>query len=319
MSSQRWLKTDSVTKNVLLASGRYAKEVWVGRFKGKSCIVKVPKDKDLEVYTLDSLLHPNLVHVMGIWEDPSEPGSFPCVVMEMCKMTLPHYLRDNKSEFRWSLGSTSPTEIKIQILLGVVRGLIYLHHKDVFHGDLRSSKLFIQPKYLESDIPLVKISDYGFSQHVDPLTKARRAEILCDEDFLPPEILCDRSMGLKNAILTPQVDVFMFGDVALETATLDPVSRKGKVRETEANGKVVLTEVQRRTESFQKIEQLGDKHVFIRLINQCLAEKPEQRLSTSDIEGTLQTHLNYYQGHSDATELQNKTVSKVEIFQSCMH
>ena len=306
------LTSDSVTKSLQspLGRGRYA-EVWLGRCQGKTCVVKVPRmdvakqlGKDLEIFNLERLSHPNLVDVMGIWVDPKEPGSPPCVVMEHCEMSLPEYLWANKSALKRSHGSTSPTEIKIRILLNVARGLIFLHQRDVFHGDLRSSNLLIPKESTESEFPLVKISDYGFTQRVNPLTKTRRCEILCDEDFLPPEML-----GSHNATLTPQVDVFMFGDVALETATLDPVSRTRKVRETTTNGKIVLTEVERRTESIRKIAQLGDKDAFTSLISSCLAENPEQRLSTCDIEGTLQTHLSYYQGHPYANELQEKTVS----------
>ena len=298
-----------------LGNGRYT-TVWLGRFQGKPCVVKVPRtdaakqlDKELEIFTLEGLSHPNLVSVMGIWEDPSKPGAPPCVVMEYCAMPLPEYLRANKGALKRSHGSTSATEIKLRILLDVVRGLIYLHQKDVLHGDLRSSNVLIKQESKESDIPLVKISDYGFSQHVDPYTRARRAEILCEVDFLPPEMLHDGSSIMKNATLTPQVDVFMFGDVALETATLEPVVRARKVTESDNGKAAILTEVERRTESFRKIVQLGDKDAFIQLISSCLAEKPEQRLSTTDIEDMLQSHISYYQGNPNAGERQDKAVS----------
>ena len=298
-----------------LGKGRYA-TVWLGRFQEKPCVVKEPRtdvvkqfDNRLEIFSLDGLSHPNLVSVMGIWEDPSKPGAPPCVVMERCEMPLPEYLRANKNgALKRSHGSISATQIKLQILLDVVRGLIYLHQNDVLHGDLRSSNVLIQYESKESDIPLVKISDYGFSQHVDPCTKVRRAEILCEVAFLPPE-MCDSSSVLKNATLTPQVDVFMFGDVALETATVHPVSRAEKVTDSNNGKAAILTEVERRTESFRKIVQLGDKDAFIRLISLCLAEKPEQRLSTTDIEDKLQSHISYYQKNPNAGERQDKAVS----------
>ena len=176
--------------------------------------VDKPLDKDLEIFSLENLSHPNVVSVMGFWDDPSKPGGPPCIVMEYCEMSLPEYLRENKGALKRSHGSSSATEIKIQILLQVVRGLIYLHQQDVLHGDLRSSNVLIQRESKESDVPSVKVGDYGFCQHVDPHTKARRARIMCEVDFLPPEMLCDSSSVLKNATLTPQVDVFMFGDVA---------------------------------------------------------------------------------------------------------
>ena len=312
-----WLSSDSVTliKSASLEPGRYA-TVCLGRYQGKSCVVKVPRmdvskqlDENLEFFFLEGLTHPNLVCVMGIWEDPSNPEALPCIVMERCEMSLPHYLRENKYVLKSSHGSTSATEIKVQILLDVVRGLIYLHQKNVFHGDLRSSNVLIQQESRKSDIPLAKISDYGFVQRVDPLTKVRRAEILCEDDFLPPEVLSDRFNGLKNPILTPQVDVFMFGDVALETATLEPVSRARKVTEVEVGKTVILTEVDRRAESFHKIVQLGDIDAFIRLISLCLAENPEQRLSTTGIEEMLHSYLSYYQGNPNAGERQDKAVS----------
>ena len=89
--------------------------------------MKVPRtdaakqlDKELEIFTLEGLSHPNLVSVMGIWEDPSKPGAPPCVVMEYCEMPLPEYLRANKVALRTSHGSTSATEIKLRIMLDVV-------------------------------------------------------------------------------------------------------------------------------------------------------------------------------------------------------
>ena len=307
----------SVSKSVLLGSGTYA-TVWLGRFQGKSCAVKEakadaakPLDNELQVFSLESLSHPNVVSVMGFWDDPSKPGGPPCIVMEHCKMSLPEYLRENKGALKRSHGSSSATEIKIQILLQVVRALIYLHQQDVLHGDLRTSNVLIQRESMESDVPSVKVGDYGFCQHVDPHTKARRANIMCEVDFLPPEMLCDSSSVLKNATLTPQVDVFMFGDVALETVTLEPVVRVGKVSESKCGPgeRLILTEVERRTESFRKIGQLGDKDAFIRLISLSLAEKPEQRLSTTDIEDMLQSHLSYYKEKPNAGERQDKAVS----------
>jgi len=307
----------SVSKSVLLGSGTYA-TVWLGRFQGKSCAVKEakadaakPLDNELQVFSLESLSHPNVVSVMGFWDDPSKPGGPPCIVMEYCEMSLPEYLRENKGALKRSHGSSSATEIKIQILLQVVRALIYLHQQDVLHGDLRTSNVLIQRESMECDVPLVKIADYGFCQRVDPRTKARRANIMCEVDFLPPEMLCDSSSVLKNATLTPQVDVFMFGDVALETVTLEPVSRVGKVSESKSGPgeRVILSEVERRTASFRKITQLGDKDAFIQLISSCLAEKPEQRLSTPDIEDMLQSHLSYYQENPNAGERQDKAVS----------
>ena len=187
-------RLSSVSKSVLLGSGTYA-TVWLGRFQGKPCAVKEakadaakPLDNELQVFSLESLSHPNVVSVMGIWDDPSKPGGPPCIVMEYCEMSLPEYLRESKGALKRSHGSSSAIEIKVQILLQVLRGLIFLHQQDVLHGDLRSSNVLIQQESKESDVPLVKIADYGFCPHVDPHTKARRANIICEDDFPPPEM-----------------------------------------------------------------------------------------------------------------------------------
>ncbi len=90
------------------------------------------------------LRHENVVSMMGIFLTP-EYG----IVMEYC----------NKGSLRMVLNQNRLTQQeKLNIALGVAKGLAYLHSQRIIHGDLKSDNIVLN----EQMIP--KITDFGLSK-----------------------------------------------------------------------------------------------------------------------------------------------------------
>lgn len=294
-----------------LGQGSFAK-VYRGQYNGMPCAVKVfdenclkkelsNPEHEFELAYLKGMNHENIVTVYGLWTDPHKGRNATAIVMELCNDSLLGYIEKYK-------GRIISIEQKLQILNGVCKGMIFLHNQSIVHGDLRPPNILL---VIAEDQIIAKVSDFGMSRYVDPHKLSHLTLRHTDEEYLPPEVFYEkhqRTPRQKLACLTFEVDVFCFGPLALQLGCGEFPTPAKKVDVKFIGPPSVRTEVERRTKYLKKLKQ-SDREVIDPMVRRCLADKPEDRPSFTDLHTTIETKLKRYREQPDLPLLQEKIVS----------
>ncbi|CAL5007715.1 unnamed protein product [Urochloa decumbens] len=150
-----------------------------------------------EVATISAVQHRNLVKLYGCCIDSNTP-------------LLVYEYHENGSLDRALFGDSGLSldwQTRFEIILGIARGLTYLHEESsvrIVHRDIKASNVL-----LDTDLT-PKISDFGLAKLFDEKKTHVSTKIAGTFGYLAPEY----SM---RGHLTEKADVFAFGVVALET------------------------------------------------------------------------------------------------------
>ena len=238
---------------------------------------KISKKFSSELKILCSLRHPNIVHYEGVCDLPD--SKLPALVMEQLPMNLHDFFLDCSHK-------TLPLKPKFSILHDVASGLAYLHnHKPVvIHCDLTAKNIL-----LSSNI-VAKISDFGNSRFVDsdPAEIQITAHVPGTIVYMPPEA------SSNPARFNCKLDVFSFGHLALFTVTqVFPCDLLPATFCDDDDAIHARTEVERRQKYIVLLEQqLQKDHDLVKLIRQCLNNRPRMRPTAANIETKMQVTSN---------------------------
>uniref|UniRef100_A0A0E0QFK3 non-specific serine/threonine protein kinase n=1 Tax=Oryza rufipogon TaxID=4529 RepID=A0A0E0QFK3_ORYRU len=150
-----------------------------------------------EVATISSVQHRNLVKLYGCCIDSNTP------------LLVYEYLENGSldqalfGDGRFNLGWST----RFEIILGIARGLSYLHEEAnmrIVHRDIKASNILLDPDLKP------KISDFGLAKLYDEKKTHVNTKVAGTFGYLAPEYA-------MRGHLTEKVDVFSFGVVALET------------------------------------------------------------------------------------------------------
>ena len=221
-----------------------------------------------ECCLMSSLRHPHVVQFLGVC---FLPGSrLPALVMEKLLVSLHDLLETNPN---------IPLPTKCSILHDVARGLLYLHSRapPIIHHDLTAKNVLLNSAMVAklADLGVARIVECRPGQRAAQLTQAPGTAV-----YMPPEAL------EPEGTYDTKLDIFSFGNVALFSLTqafpaplkypnyIDPTTRRCVAR----------SEIERRFHYIQQMhEALGQEHILVRIIEQCLQDLPEDRPSIEEV------------------------------------
>ena len=292
----------------VLGEGSFAK-VYNGQYVGRPCAVKVfkedilkkvsmPSPADKRHLSLAEMKHTNIVQMYGIcYNHHHKTKVETLIVMELCDESLFEAIK------MWK--STTDHKQKLLILNGIAKGMTYLHSQNIVHGNLHSGNVLLCHS---ANTTVAKVADFHMRYH-DPGKKSCLTKKFRDKDFFPPEVYVHEDPEEKWSLLTPEVDVFCFGELALEMACrLYPTPEK--------RGKGHQSELQRRQKYLAKLGQ-ADKKNLVPVIQKCLSDTPEGRPSFRDILMDIERQLHKYGDRTDIARVSDKTVSNLNNCHTC--
>ncbi|KZV41936.1 inactive leucine-rich repeat receptor-like protein kinase-like [Dorcoceras hygrometricum] len=164
-----------------------------------SSLVKSQDDFEKEVRKLGKIRHGNLVALDGYYWTPS----LQLLIYEFVSGgNLYNHLHESAA------GKCPNWNERFNILLGVAKGLSYLHERNVIHYNLKSSNILIDG----SGEP--KVADYGLARLLPLLDRyVLSSKIQSALGYMAPEFSC------KNVKITEKCDVYAFGVLVLEIVT----------------------------------------------------------------------------------------------------
>ncbi|KAJ3691350.1 hypothetical protein LUZ61_020514 [Rhynchospora tenuis] len=167
-----------------------------------------------EVNFLGRLSHPNLVKLLGYcWEDKE----LLLVYEFMAKGSL-----ENHIFLRGTSNETLSWDLRLKILIGAARGLVFLHssERQVIYRDFKASNILLDSNYN------AKLSDFGLAKHGPEGGKSHvTTRVMGTFGYAAPEYVATGHLYVKS-------DVYGFGVVLLEMLTglraLDPNRPQGQ-------------------------------------------------------------------------------------------
>uniref|UniRef100_A0A0D9ZWC1 non-specific serine/threonine protein kinase n=1 Tax=Oryza glumipatula TaxID=40148 RepID=A0A0D9ZWC1_9ORYZ len=204
-NSELKLATDNFNSQNIIGEGGYG-PVYKGKLPdGRVIAVKQLSESShqgksqfvTEVATISAVQHRNLVKLHGCCIDSNTP------------LLVYEYL-ENGSLDRAIFGHSSLNldwAMRFEIILGIARGLSYLHEESsvcIVHRDIKASNIL-----LDTDL-IPKISDFGLAKLYDEKQTHVSTRIAGTFGYLAPEYA-------MRGHLTQKADVFAFGVVMLET------------------------------------------------------------------------------------------------------
>lgn len=232
-----------------------------------------------EYNLLSSLSHNNIVAYVGLcFLSHSDQADVPLLMMDRMKIDLHKRLVDFSQDY------SSPLTVKEKffILLGVTKGLHYLHthNPPVIHRDLTARNVLLDEN------GTAKISDFGNSRILSVDQSFCIESVTCIPGtivYSAPEALPVKS----NTRYSSKIDIFSFGHLTLFVFIDEyPYDLPHPVVISQDGERKALTEVERREKYMNKLKRKTDEchipHIFD-ITMKCLDNLPSNRPCAKDI------------------------------------
>ncbi|MCL6265062.1 serine/threonine-protein kinase [Flagellimonas myxillae] len=235
--------------------------------------VKVQEIKDIEgkefslqseydaIKALDD--HPNIANYESVHRYSDGPGVFDYGIMQF-------YPLGNLSSY---LKNTEADEVeKSKILVQILQGIAYLHHKKVVHRDIKPGNILVVNRPGEGIIP--KITDFGLSK----LAEIDDSHSLFKNSFAGGTVEYSSPEQLRGSHIKFNTDLWSFGIIIFEVFTgktlFDPV---GHAEGTAGKQGEIIQQIFKKdfSDEFNKLPETWQP-----IAKLCLQRNPNDRPST---------------------------------------
>ncbi|XP_073468963.1 retinal guanylyl cyclase 2-like isoform X1 [Aquarana catesbeiana] len=135
----------------------------------------------------------------------SDCGIFAIVTEHCSRGSLEDLLRNDDVKLDWMFKSS--------LLLDLIKGMRYLHHRDFQHGRLKSRNCVVDGRFV------LKITDYGYNEIVESQKAPRQTSRPGELFWTAPELLRDQNLARRG---TFKGDVFSFAIILQEVVVRGP-------------------------------------------------------------------------------------------------
>lgn len=220
-----------------------------------------------ECIILSKLRHPNIVQFLGVHCSKLHGYTDLTLIMESVRCDMDNFLTEHHDV---------PLSLKISILQDVSFGLVYLHEYNppIVHRDLTARNVLV------SDKCQAKIADLGMAKLVSFQQQMKESHTKTPGNmfYMPPEAM------KEEAACTPKLDIFSFGHLTIFAVTQTFPSVDYHVDQTPTMKESGTIERARRANSLKAV---GSDHCLYSIIIECLFDRPDQRLTTRDLNKRL--------------------------------
>ncbi|KAM6945893.1 retinal guanylyl cyclase 2 [Aplochiton taeniatus] len=243
------------TTNVAVYEGDW---VWLKKFEEGQ--FKEVKQSSTKIFTkMKDLRNENVNPFLGFFSDC---GTFAVVTEHCSRGSLQDLLRNDDVKLDWMFKSS--------LLLDLIKGMKYLHHRDFPHGRMRSRNCVVDGRFV------LKVTDYGFNELLES-QKAPKDQPPPEELFwTAPEFLRDPENARKA---TYKGDVYSFAIILQEVVVRGPPYCMLGLTAAEIIRKVVKPPPMCRPTVAPDQAPLQ----CIQLMKQCWSEQPDRRPSFDEI------------------------------------
>ncbi|KAF1523368.1 Retinal guanylyl cyclase 2, partial [Eudyptula albosignata] len=243
------------TSNVALYEGDW---VWLKKFE-TGAVHNLRQSSTSVLRKMKGLRHENVNLFLGFFSDC---GIF-ATVMEYCSRgSLEDLLRNEDMKLDWMFKSS--------LLMDLIKGIRYLHHRDFAHGRLKSRNCVVDGRFV------LKITDYGYNELLEAqkclYTQPPPEELL----WTAPELLRDPDMRRKG---TFKGDIYSFAIILQEVIVRGPPYCMSELSAEEIIKKVKKPPPLCRPNIAPELAPLE----CIQVMKQCWGEAPERRPTFEEV------------------------------------
>ncbi|KAM3601555.1 uncharacterized protein V6R79_014823 [Siganus canaliculatus] len=255
VSGRSYMASTPDSSNVAVFEGDW---VWLKKFPA-GAVSGVNSSTENVFVKLRDMRHENINLFLGLFFDS---GIFGIVTEHCTRGSLEDLLGNEDVRLDWMFKSS--------LLMDLIRGMKYLHHRDIIHGRLKSRNCVVDGRFV------LKVTDYGFNEIL--MTQNIDTEEEKPEDLLwtAPELLRNHSQRRRGTFAG---DAYSFSIIAQEV-----ISRSAPFCMLDMPPKEIISKVKEPPPLCRPVLSVEEAPLdVIQVIKQTWSEEPDKRPTFEEI------------------------------------
>uniref|UniRef100_A0A7N8WM44 Guanylate cyclase n=1 Tax=Mastacembelus armatus TaxID=205130 RepID=A0A7N8WM44_9TELE len=255
VSGRSYLAASPDSSNVAVFEGDW---VWLKKCPSGS-VSSVNSSTEFVFVKLRDMRHENINLFLGLFFDS---GIFGLVTEHCTRGSLEDLLSNEDVRLDWMFKSS--------LLMDLIRGMKYLHNRDIIHGRLKSRNCVVDGRFV------LKVTDYGFNEILNAQTIDTEEEKPENLLWTAPELLRSSSLRRKG---TFSGDIYSFSIIVQEV-----ISRSAPFCMLDMPPKEIVSKVKEPPPLCRPVVSVDEAPLdVIQIMKQAWSEDPEKRPTFEEI------------------------------------